>query len=132
MKSMWTALPAAMLATTFAGISLVGGCSADSTDTGDDEGESTDSVESALDAHDGRPGSGGPINTNGDCMNRCRQVLSMCIDGCKSYPPDTQPECIASCNSVYAECARNCGWERGGCNSLDSADCNPWWDWSTP
>ena len=100
--------------------SFVGGCNGQTVDTDDDEDVSEAPAD--LDSHDGSPGES-PADV---CMDRCHDALRAWVDTCKTLPRPVQPDCVGMCTQAYGDCVRDCGWSRGGCNSLNSADCSPW------
>ncbi len=97
------------------------GCTAGDSDSDEEEGD-VNEAQNALDSHDGQPGS----DTADKCMDQCRDVLTVCVDACKHVPRPEQPDCVGTCTAAYGECVHGCGWSRGGCNSLNEADCSPW------
>lgn len=81
-----------------------------------------------LDSADKRPGWDPAGGVNSECMNACQRFCAECVQGCGKFAAEKQPDCIPACVTVYQHCIRNCGYSRGGCLSLNSAECNPWWD----
>ena len=114
----WQGMGAAATAVVCVFASL-GGCDARGPET---EDEDVSEAAAELEPHDGTPGS----STNDECMDRCRDALQACVDTCKTLPRPDQPDCVGMCTQAYGDCVRDCGWSRGGCNSLNSADCSPW------
>lgn len=116
----WQGMGAAAIAVVCV-FSMLGGCNGRTVETEDDD-EDVSEATAELDSHDGAPGS----DPSDVCMDRCRDALQACVDTCKTLPRPDQPDCVGMCTQAYGDCVRDCGWSRGGCHSLNSADCSPW------
>jgi hypothetical protein len=126
---------AAFTFTAAAVLFMQGGCVAPE-DIGalqDEEDEDAEEADAALrrSDRDGPQGGTEPRDPDAGCMASCRGAFDGCVANCSM----DRPNCISYCHDAYRDCVRSsCGYggNRGGCNSLNSADCNPWWDWGNP
>jgi hypothetical protein len=95
-----------------------------------EESEEVGEDDAALKTHDRQ---GGPKPTSHDCMDGCRSMLGVCLDGCDGLPKGEQQWCRQGCADGYLACTKECqGLANGGGFCLNSHDCYGLPDWSNP